>query len=219
MYCSQIKIVATFLAVLGLSACASTPSQNENERQPSSTQQQQDDENGNGVHRNPSHVDGRTADSKEFDGREPSSMKGDFTWLNDVEDEFGRVAAETSSRAVASQNKHEVLMKQKEWAFSYLPKTNHFYVDVQGTQYQMVQTKIDDGERFAFAAEGQAENPVTFAVTKGEGRSVASGATADTCATEISFWSKTAKSYVTERKDVAGKSCARMLGLLKDYVP
>ncbi|MGZ3704091.1 MAG: hypothetical protein ACXWP1_01060 [Bdellovibrionota bacterium] len=151
-----------------------------------------------------------------FDGREPSSMKGDFTWLNDVEDEFGRVAAETSSRAVASQNKHEVLMKQKEWAFSYLPKTNHFYVDLQGTQYQMVQTKIDDGERFAFAAEGQADNPLTFAVTKGEGRNVASG---DTCTTEISYWSKSAKSYVTEHKALTGKSCARMLGLLKDYVP
>ena len=145
-------------------------------------------------------------------------MKGDFTWVNEVEDEFGRVAAETSSRAVASQNKHDVLMKQKEWAFSYLPRTNHFYVDVQGTQYQMVQTKIGDGERFAFAAEGQAENPVTFSVTKGEGRNVASSG-GDACTTEISFWSKTAKSYVTERKPVTGTACAHMLALLKDYVP
>jgi hypothetical protein len=191
-----------FLLALGLSACAYTPSNNVNERQPSSVQDEED----GGV------KDRHTR----FDGREPSSMKGDFTWLNEVEDEFGRVAAETSSRAVASQNKHEVLMKQKEWSFSYLPKTNHFYVDIQGTQYQMVQTKLDDGERFAFAAEGQAENPITFAVTKGEGRHVASG---DACATEISYWSKSAKSYVTERKSVTGKSCARMLGLLKDYVP
>lgn len=203
MYCSQIKFLALFAVALGASSCANTPSKNENERVPSSYQ----DEDGERV----KHVPNR------FDGREPSSMKGDFTWLNEVEDEFGRVAAETSSRAVASQNKHEVLLKQKEWAFSYLPKTNHFYVDVQGTQYQMVQTKIGDGERFAFAAEGQAENPVTLAVAPGEGRKVASAG--DVCSAEISYWSKSAKSYVTERKSVSGKSCTRMLGLLKDYVP
>lgn len=216
MYYCQIKIGALFILALGLASCANTPYKdaNGNERQPSSVQT---DEGTGGDSHTKARNDGRQTEAQpQFDGREPSSMKGDFTWLNEVEDEFGRVAAETSSRAVASQNKHEVLMKQKEWAFSYLPKTNHFYVDVNGTQYQMVQTKIDDGERFAFAAEGQAENPVTFAVTRGEGRNVASG---DACATEISYWSKSAKSYVTERKAVTGKPCARLLGLLKDYVP
>ncbi len=207
MYCKQIEIRAIFILALGLSACASTPQNgangNANDRQPDSVQT---DEDSGHEH----HVPSR------FDGREPAGMKGDVTWLNEVEDDFGRIAAETSSRAVASQNKHEVLMKQKEWAFSYQPKTNHFYVVLQGIQYQMVQTRIDDGERFAFAAEGQAENPLTFAITKGEGRNVASG---DVCATEISYWSKSAKSYVTERKALQGKNCVRMLSLLKDYVP
>jgi hypothetical protein len=204
-YYRQIEIKAVFILALGLSACASTPQGDENGkiRQPDSVQT---DEDGGSAHRVPSR----------FDGREPAGMKGDFTWLNEVEDDFGRIAAETSSRAVASQNKFEVLMKQKEWSFSFQPKTNHFYVDLQGTQYRMVQTRIDDGERFAFAAEGQAENPLTFAVTKGEGRQVASE---DVCTTEISYWSKSAKSYVTERKALQGKNCVRMLGLLKDYVP
>lgn len=194
----SIKFGPAVIAALSLSACATTASQ---PRPPTSVQA---DETEGGQQ------------AAAIDGREPSSMKGDFPWLNEVEDEFGRVAAETSSRAVASQNKPEVLMKQKEWSFSFQPKTNHFYVELQGTPYSMVQTKLDDGGRFAFAAEGQAENPLTFAVTKGEGRSVASG---DGCTTEISYWSKTAKSYVTERKTVWGKSCARMLELLKDYVP
>jgi hypothetical protein len=197
MYVKSIKIGSVIIAALSISACATTT---KSSRQPQTVQADETD----------------AQQTAAFDGREPSSMKGDFTWLNDVEDEFGRVAAETSSRAVASQNKPEVLMKQKEWSFSFQPKTNHFYVELQGTPYSMVQTKLDDGGRFAFAAEGQAENPLTFAVTKGEGRSVASG---DSCTTEISYWSKSAKSYVTERKTVAGKSCARMLGLLKDYVP
>jgi hypothetical protein len=127
------------------------------------------------------------------------------------------MAAETSNRAVASENKQQVLLKQRDWQFSFLPKTNHFYVDVQGTTYQMVQTKINDGERFAFAAEGQAENPVTFSVVKGDdsGRKVAS----ESCESEISYWNKKSKSYVTERKTVMGKSCESMLALLKDYVP
>jgi len=199
-YGMQIKIGAIIMA-LGLSACATTKNTESMEREPSSFESEEER---------------KTDRPSRYDGREPSSMKGDFTWLNEVESDFGRIAAETSRRAVASQSKHEVLLKQKDWNFSFLPKTNHFYVVLQGTQYQMVQTKIDDGERFAFAAEGQAENPLTFAVTKSEGRNVASG---KTCDAEISYWSKNAKSYVTERKSINGKPCERMMGLLKEYVP
>ena len=198
-YCKQIKIGAMFILALGMSACATTNNENM-DREPASvkTEEEKGDRPG------------------KFDGREPASMKGDFTWLNEVEADFGRIAADTSKRAIANQSKHEVLLKQKDWNFSFLPRTNHFYVEVNGMQYQMVQTKIDDGERFAFAAEGQAENPLTFAVTKGEGRNVASG---KSCDAEISYWSKRSKSYVTERKSLNGKSCERMLTLLKDYVP
>jgi hypothetical protein len=195
-YISKINIAAALLIALGFSGCASQTT-----NQKSDSKQEEGDSR-----KNP------------FDGREPASMRGNFSWLNEVEDDFGRIAAETSSRAVASQNQHEVLLKNKDWSFSYLPKTNHFYVALQGTQYQMVQTKIDDGERFAFAAEGQAENPLTFSVVKGEGRAVASG-TSEKCEAEISFWSKKSKSYVTEHKAVEGKPCERMLSLLKDYVP
>jgi hypothetical protein len=202
-YYNQIKIGALFILALGFSACATTNnSQDQNTyREPSSvnTEKERDIDR---PHR--------------YDGREPSSMKGDFTWLNEVESDFDRIAAETSKRAIANQNKQEVLLKQKDWTFSYLPRTNHFYVVLQGTQYQMAQTKINDGERFAFAAEGQAENPLTFSVARSGGRSVASGIS---CDAEISYWSKSAKSYVTERKSLGGKPCERMMGLLKEYVP
>jgi len=198
-YYIQIKIGAMFILALGVSACASSKSSQDMDRAVSSVSSETKDER-----------------AGNYDGREPSSMKGDFTWLSEVESDFGRIAAETSKRAVASQNKQEVLVKLKDWNFSYLPKTNHFYVVLQGTQYQMVQTRIDDGKRFAFAAAGQAENPLTFAVTKSEGRNVASG---KSCDTEISYWNKSSKSYVTERKSISGKSCDRMLGLLKEYVP
>lgn len=198
-YSKQVKNSAAVLLIFGLCACAS-----------SSTKQDGQDTTATASAGN------TTNNSSDYDGREPSSMKGDVGWLNDVENDFGRIAAETSTRAVASENQHEVLLKYKEWSFSYLPKTNHFYVDIQGAEYQMVQTKIDEGERFAFAAEGQSENPLTFAVTKGEGRAVASG---DSCSVEISYWSKKSKSYVTENKELEGKNCEHLMGRLKDYVP
>jgi hypothetical protein len=195
-YTQTIRSGAFIILALGLAACASTGN-----REVSS------------IHQDDS--DGRKEDK--YDGREPAAMRGDFTWLNEVEDNFGRIADDSSNRNVASDNKNQVLVKQKDWAFSFLPKTNHFYVDVQGTNYKMVQTRINDGERFAFAAEGQAENPITFSVVKSEveGRKVAS----ESCDSEISYWNKKSKSYVTERKTVAGKSCERLLALLKDYVP
>lgn len=194
-YILLIKTGAIVLTALSLAACASGG------RSPDSVNEE---ENADRIQQH------------RFDGREPSSMHGDFTWLNEVEDDFSRIAAETSNRAVASQNKHEVLLKQKDWKLSFLPKTNHFYVDLQGVTYKMVQTTINDGERFAFAAEGQSENPLTLAVSRGEGRKVASGSV---CDTEISYWNKKSKTYVTDRNAVSGGSCERLLSLLKDYVP
>src|SRR5438477_651416 len=119
-YISQINIGATIMIALSLAACATT-----SEREPSSVDSDEQESNQ------------KYAPKGHFDGREPAAMKGNVNWLNEVEDEFGRVAAETSHRAVASQNQHEVLLKHKDWSFSYLPKTNHFYVVLQGTQYQM----------------------------------------------------------------------------------
>jgi hypothetical protein len=194
-YTSKILSGAIIIIALGLSACASTGG-----RHPDSVTTEEDSE---------------SIQQKEYDGREPASLHGDFTWLNDVEDDFSRIAAETSNRAVASESKHEVLVKRNGWNFSYLPKTNQFYVGVQGDSYKMVQTKINDGERFAFAAEGQAENPLVFSVVRKQGRNVASS----TCETEISYWSKNAKSYVTDNVKMQGKSCAQLLTRLKDYVP
>lgn len=196
MYIKSIKSGAIILMAFGLAACASTGN-----REISSVEDTGDDAKMN----------------SKLDGREPASMRGDFGWLNEVEDNFGRIANDGSDRTVASNNKQQVLVKQKDWQFSFLPKTNHFYVDVQGTNYKMVQTRIGDGERFAFAAEGQAENPVTFSVVKSEdeGRKVAS----QSCDSEISYWNKKSKSYVSERKTITGKSCDNLIALLKDYVP
>ncbi|MGE3261113.1 MAG: hypothetical protein AB7K68_04995 [Bacteriovoracia bacterium] len=195
-YVNTIRSGALIILALGLAACASTGN-----REISSVKDDSD----------------ASENRKKYDGREPAAMHGDFTWLDEVGDNFGRIAADNSNRAVASENKHQVLVKQKDWAFSFLANTNHFYVDVQGTNYKMIQTRINDGERFAFAAEGQAENPVTFSVVKTEsdGRKVAS----ESCDSEISYWNKKSKSYVTERKTIVGKPCGNLLSLLRDYVP
>jgi hypothetical protein len=194
MYKSLIKNGAMIAIALAISACAST-----GDRNPDSTQEEDVE-----------------FQHEKYDGREPRALQGDFTWLNEVEDEFGRISSRTSSRTVASQTKQEVLMKNNDWAFGFMPKGNHFFVEAQGASYKMVQARISDGERFAFAAEGLGENPVIFSVARGEGRNVASGTV---CDTEISFWNKRTNRYVTERRSVGGERCARMLSVLKDYVP
>lgn len=195
-YVSKIKSGAIIIMALGFAACAST-----GDRSPDSVYE--------------SDEEGESVREHEYDGREPASLHGDFTWLNEVEDDFSRIAAETSNRAVASESQHEVLLKRKGWSFSYLPKTNHFYVSLQGSSFKMVQTRINDGERFAFAAEGQSENPVTFSVAKASGREVASAV----CDTEISYWNNKSKSYVTDKVQLNGKSCNNLISKLKDYVP
>lgn len=193
-YISKIKSGAIIGLVFAVTACAS-------------------------VDRNPSSEDDvdTAKEEEQYDGREPASLHGDFTWLNEVEDDFSRIAAETSNRAVASQSKPEVLMKKKDWHFGYVPKTNQFYVEVQGLSYKMIQTRINDGERYAFAAEGQSENPLTLSIIKAPGREVASEG--EVCEAEISYWNKKTKSYVSDNEQLKGKACEHMLSLLKDYVP
>lgn len=151
-----------------------------------------------------------------YDGREPASARGDFGWLNQVEDDFGRIASETSSRAIASQNKREVLATSKKWAFSYLPKSNNFYLELNGATYKMIQTKINEGERFAFAAEGQSENPVVIAFTKGSERNPASETA---CRGEISYWSISKRAYISEDQTLSRENCNQLWTALREYVP
>lgn len=195
MFKSVIKTGAIIMA-FGLAACASTGS-----RSPDSVNSDERE---------------KTIHERATEGREPGALKGDFTWLNEVEENFNRSASATSNRSVASEKKPEVLLKKKEWAFSYIPKTNHFYVNLDGTTYEMIQTRINDGERFAFAAAGQADNPLTFAVMRGDSRKLASG---EVCETEISYWRKSKNAYVTDKVQVKGKNCSRLLSLLNNYVP
>ncbi len=195
-YKSAILVGAIIIVAQGLFACASTPGN----RQPSSIENNSEDE----------------IQQHRYDGREPASMHGGFTWLDDVGDNFSRIAADTSNRAVASENDKEVLIKQKNWNFSYLPKTNHFYVGLHGETYSMVQTSIGDGKSYAFAAEGQADNPVTLSLIRSEGRQVASGIQ---CDAQLSYWNAKTHSYTKDVHQVHGEACEHLINKLKDYVP
>ena len=81
---------------------------------------------------------------------------------------------------------------------------------MKGEGYRLIQTKIDDTDSFSFAAEGQAENPRTCSVAKGQGRSVASG---KSCQTEISYWNKTAHAYVTDKININGNHCDKLISV------
>ena len=193
-YQKSILLGAIIIGAITLGACASTGG-----RAPDSVE----DEKG--------------STERRFDGREPASLRGDFTWLNEVGEDFDRIASETSSRAVASDNR-ETLVQKGNWRFSYLAKSNNFYVTLNGETYKMVQTSIGDGESYAFAAEGQADNPVTLTFVPVSGRKVASSG-ASVCNAELAYWSGKTKSYVKENHKVVGKSCNKLIGKLREYIP
>ena len=199
-YINLVQGVIVF-AALGFAACSSTGTVN---RSPDSINQEQDQDE----------IDLRR--QYQMDGREPASAKGDFTWLDEVEEDFGKIADETSSRTVASAGGKEVILKQNNWALQYAPSSNQFFVSVDGSAYRMVQTDIGDGDSFAFAAEGQAENPVTLNVSRiHEGRVIASL----TCRAELSYWNKGERAYNKDRAVIQGKNCEHLIERLKEFVP
>ncbi len=186
-------------AALGFAACSSTGTV---DRSPDSINQNQDEQ--------------ELRRQYKMDGREPASAKGNFTWLDEVEEDFGKIADETSSRTVASAGGKEVILKQNNWALQYAPSSNQFFVTVDGSAYRMVQTDIGDGDSFAFAAEGQAENPVTLNVSRvQEGRVIASMS----CRAELSYWNKGARTYKKDRADLQGKACEDLIVRMKEFVP
>lgn len=152
-----------------------------------------------------------------YDGREPASSKsGDITWLNEVEEDFGRIASETSSRTVASNKNREVLVAHKQWSFQYASGSNQFFMNLGGNTYRMVQTNVGDSDLFSFAAEGQAENPMTFSVGRmKEGRVPASVS----CEAELQFWNKSTRAYQKDRTEVRGSGCESLISRLKNYIP
>jgi hypothetical protein len=195
-------VTVTILFAAGFAACSSTGVV---QRSPDSINEDNKSEEGNGR-------------EYRLDGREPAgaSNRGDVGWLNEVEDDFGRIADETSSRTVASSKGNETLLKKGSWALQYAPSNNQFIVAVDGASYRMVQTSIGDGESFAFTAEGQAENPVTLNVSKvNEVRAVASLR----CRAEVSYWNKQTHAYNKDRVETQGKACENLIVRLKEYVP
>lgn len=153
-----------------------------------------------------------------IDGNEPKEPKENpkFSWLDKVGDDFGKIAAETSNRTVASEAKRQTLIQKNGWAFYFSPKANQFYLSLQGREMQMVQTSLGDGDTYAFAAEGQGESPVTLSLLRETGRQIASG---QKCNVELAYWNAQSRAYTKEATNVEGKSCAQLVKKLKDYIP
>ena len=156
------------------------------------------------------------ASEAEAETREPASMVGNHEWLNEVQDDFSRIADETSSRSVASR-RPDVLVARNRWSFNYLPANNQFSLKLDGANYGMVQTSLDDQDMFSFAAEGQTETPITLTVARNDGREVAEVASA--CAVELSFWDTKNKLYQKDMANIRGERCAKVIEQLRSYVP
>lgn len=161
------------------------------------------------------------AAERETEGREPASMVGNQEWLNEVQDDFSRIADETSSRSVASR-KPDILVERSRWAFQYVPANNRFNLRLDGATYPMIQTSLDDQDLFSFAAEGQTETPITLTFSRNEGRQYASleaAGAASACSVELSFWDGKNKKYQKDEANIQGERCDRVVEQLRSYVP
>lgn len=157
----------------------------------------------------------------ETEGREPASMVGNQDWLNEVQDDFSRIADETSSRSVASR-KPDILIERERWAFQFTPASNRYNLRLDGVSYQMVQTNFDDQDIFSFAAEGQTESPITLTFARNEGRqfaSVEAANQASACSVELSFWDSKNKKHKKDEANIQGERCDRVVDQLRSYVP
>lgn len=198
----RIQHFAAFASVFFLAACATTNSRSgEDGREPASSEDQ--------------------------NIREPASLVGNYEWLNEVQEDFSRIADETSSNRGVASGQPDVLVQCTRWSFLFNPVSNRFSVRLDNTNYWMVKTNLDDNDSFSFAAEGQAETPLTLtvAVTRSEERTPAQAATATpvivptACDIELSFWDGKNKRYQKEPASIQGERCARVVEQLRSYVP
>lgn len=164
--------------------------------------------------------DREPASVNDTSGREPAAMVGNQEWLNEVQDDFSRIADETSSRTVASR-KPDVLVERARWVFQYMPANNQFLLKLDGSNYGMIQTSLDDQNLFSFAAEGQTETPITLTVARNDGRQVAEAATIAnaSCSVELSYWDAKNKKYQKDAADFRGQHCDKVINQLRSYVP
>lgn len=148
--------------------------------------------------------------------REPASMVGDFKWLNKVQDDFDRIAAESTHRSVANTNP-SILLARKRWSFRYFPDRNNFGLKLDNRQFDLVQTKFENTGVYAFAAEGQVENPITLSVSQAEDTYAYSDS--GNCVFELSFWDERKHRYDKDTASIRGERCAEVMNHLRSYVP
>lgn len=159
-----------------------------------------------------------SVEDQQYDGNEPQQRVRhlDTTWLNGVDETFGKVAARSSNRSLASQDK-EILLKKKGWNFFYQKSSNQFFLSLDGQSYRMIQTDLGEAGNFQFAAEGVTDNPPTLTIHGlGGNRGLAS---ASQCNVDVGYFNKSQSTYAQKKVSMNSKSCAGLAKRLKDYVP
>ena len=149
--------------------------------------------------------------------REPASMKGNFAWLNEVQSDFDRIAAETSSRSVAGSARTRILVQRKQWSFRFKEQTNRFLLKLNDQFFNLVQLSMEDDESYSFVADGQQENPITLSIYRKGGRRVAN--LGNVCVVELNFWDDMGKTYRKDTASIFGGRCSKVLSQLRSYVP
>lgn len=160
-------------------------------------------------------VGGCATPSWDVSKREPSSLQGNFSWLDKVERDFDRIASEAGDRSIASSGKNIVWASKKRWSFFY--KNKHFFCRLDGKDYPLQLTNLESTDYYSFSVKGGKESFLTLSVHPSEGRGLASSQS--TCFVELSFWDEKRRKYREEGVSLSGSRCLKMLKQLQSYVP
>ncbi len=187
---------------------------------------------------------GLSMDTRSMYDREPASMVGDFNWLNGVQDEFDRIAAESTYQSVANMSP-TILVARERWSFLYHLDQNAFELHLDSRKFTMVQTKVENRGAYAFAAAGQEENPVTLSISQSEAQLDAQSSTQPrtpssfqpntqsgtkfedvyaytesvNCIFELSFWDEKKHQYRKGVANIRGGRCTEIINHLRSYGP
>ena len=152
------------------------------------------------------HEDDAQLMEESFDGNEPASAPGNFSWLNEFEEEVQKLFHNSSSRELASRPSTEILFQKGAWKFSH-KEGDHFILEHAGKKQPMqwvAEPKAEGG--FFFIARNMA-HPMTLSLSKWRDRALASG---HSCTIELNYWNEKMGDYRSESTKMYGKECHQM---------
>ncbi len=150
----------------------------------------------------------------------PAALRGDFTWLNNVKDEFQKVASTGKSRTLASSGPSHVFFQTVGMSVGY--KNGNFYLIFNNKNHALRLINKESMDYYSFLGDEKSDHPLMLSILPGknqssfdEGRTLAS--TPSSCSIELQLWGT--KKYSKRDFALSAQNCQKILNQLVDHAP